>query len=219
MHLAIYGEGGLGHEVLDLVLRIQKGENQIIESIFFIVDDSDKSEYMSYPIVDFEEIKRKYKPGEIEFIIALGEPEHRKRLYERVKNEGYGFKTLIHPSANISPSASIGEGTIIQYCTSISSDTKIGDNCFFQASALIGHDCLIRDHCVVSSHVAISGHVSIGEKTYIAPGVMVKDRVNIGFDSVIGMGAIVQRDIPDNVIALGNPARPMKHKDENKIFK
>lgn len=225
MSLAIYGEGGLGHEVLDLARHIQKETEQITEDIFFVVDDeyivdrANQNEYMSCPIYSFGEICRRFTPEELEFVIALGEPDDRKRLYERVKARGYRFRTLIHPSANISPSAVIGEGTIVQSYSTISSDTKVGKNCFFQSMALLGHDCTVSDHCVVSSHVAVSGHVEIGNNAYIAPGVIVKDRMQIGANSVIGMGSNVQRNIPDNVIALGNPARPMKYKDDNKVFR
>lgn len=225
MDLAIYGAGGLGHEVLDLARHIQEITKQVSESIFFVVDEKYivdglfKNEYMSCPIYGFDNVCNRFSAEEVEFVIALGEPDDRKRLYEQVKEKGYRFKTLIHPSANISPSAVIGEGTIVQSCSTISSDAQVGKNCFFQSMALLGHDCIVNDHSVVSSHVAISGHVKIGDNVYIAPGVMVKDRLQIGSNSVIGMGSNVQRNIPDNVIALGNPARPMKHKDDKKVFR
>lgn len=219
MHLAIYGEGGLGHEVLDLAMRALKDEKEELESVFFVVDIPSKTEYKAHRIFSFEEVCKNYTPQEVEFVIAVGEPEDRMRLYEQVKCRGFSLKTLIHPSANISASAIIGDGTIVQYCASISSDTEIGDNCLLQTVALIGHDCCIKEHCVISSNTAIAGHVTIGNNTYIAPGVIVKDRIQIGANSIVGMGAVVQRDIPDNVIALGNPARPMKNNDDKKVFR
>lgn len=219
MYLAIYGESGLGHEVLDLAIYARNNTDQKDDPIFFVVDNSTRNEYRSCPIFSFEDTQSRFIHDEVEFIIAIGEPDDRMRLYRRVKEKGYKCKTLIHPTAYVSPSAAIGEGTVIQHGVVVSSDAKVGDNCFFQSLALVGHDCAIGDHCVVSSHAAISGNVSIGDNTFIAPGVVIKEKINIGSNSIIGMGAVVQRDIPDNVIALGNPARPMKYKDDNKVFK
>lgn len=85
--------------------------------------------------------------------------------------------------------------------------------------ALLGHDCTVGDHCIISSQVAVSGHAEIGDNVYIAPGVNVRERLQIGSNSVIGMGSDVQRNIPENVIALGNPARAMKYKDDSKVFR
>ena len=219
MYLAIYGESGLGHEVLDLALYALNNANQKAGPIFFVVDNSIRNEYRSYPIFSFEDVSDRFIHEDVEFIIAIGEPNDRMRLYRKVKEKGYKCKTLVHPTAYISPSVAIGEGTVIQHGVVLSSDTKVGDNCLFQSLALVGHDCVIGNHCVISSHAAISGNVSIGDNTFIAPGVVIKEKITIGSNSIIGMGAIVQRDIPDNVIALGNPARPMKYKDDNKVFK
>ncbi len=219
MYLAIYGESGLGHEVLDLAIHALKHMEGELEQIFFVVDNSLRTKYRSFPIFSFEDMTINFIREEVEFIIAVGEPSDKMRLFKKVKENGYRCKTLIHPTAYISPSAVIAEGTVIQHGAVVSSDSKVGANCFFQGMALIGHDCSVGNNCVISSHVAVSGNVNIGDNTYIAPGVVIKEKINIGANSVIGMGAVVQRDIPDNVIALGNPARPMKYKDDGKVFK
>ena len=59
----------------------------------------------------------------------------------------------------------------------------------------------------------------IGDQVYIALNVPVKEETRIGDNSIIGMGAVVLRDIPENVIAMGNPARPIKNKNDSKVFK
>ena len=93
------------------------------------------------------------------------------------------------------------------------------DNVFLGPGVMIGHDCMIHRNSQISSGVAFGGNCVVGEGVYIGMNVPVKEKIKIGANSVIGMGSVVSRDIPDNVIALGNPARVMKYKDDNKVFK
>ena len=218
MKLAVYGAGGLGHEILELALLLQKQKIISFESVFFTADHPQEDHYKSFPVYDVRDIFETCGPSGLKFVIGVGEPSVRERLYHKVADRGYGFATLIHPWASVSPQASIGDGTVIQAWASVSVDTVIGKNCYLQACALTGHDCRIGDHCILSSHTAVSGNVTIGTNTYIAPGVMIKEKITIGDHTVAGMGAVVVRDLPENVIALGSPARPVKRKDNHNIF-
>ena len=64
----------------------------------------------------------------------------------------------------------------------------------------------------------MAGGCVVGCATYIGLSVPVKQGIKIGKNVVVGMGSVVVRDIPDNVIAMGNPARPMKNKDDSRVF-
>ena len=85
--------------------------------------------------------------------------------------------------------------------------------------AIIGHDCIIDSGCQISPMAAIGGHCEIGRGTHLGMNVLIKEGTKIGGNSVLGMGSVVQRDIPENVIALGNPARVMKYKNDTKVFR
>jgi acyl-[acyl carrier protein]--UDP-N-acetylglucosamine O-acyltransferase len=100
----------------------------------------------------------------------------------------------------------------------VSCDVAVGENVLIQPHASLGHDCQIGNHAVLSSFVSLSGECSVGERTYIGMSVPVKETTKIGKDSIIGMGSVVLRDIPDGVIALGNPARPMKENVNKRVF-
>ena len=82
----------------------------------------------------------------------------------------------------------------------------------------IGHDSSIGADSVLSSGVTVCGNCTIGERSFIGVNVPIKEIISIGNDSIIGIGSVVIRDIPDNVIALGNPARPMKNNDDRRVF-
>jgi len=218
MFLGIYGSGGLGREVLELsnqINNISRKWNDII----FIDDTKPEGLFKGHKIYPFEEILKNYKTNDIEIIIAIGEPDVRKKLWNKILEHKYSFATLIHPNVYISENTKIGSGTTICANASISCDVKIGKNVYIQPQTLVGHDCSISNHSVLAPFVSLAGYCNIGEGTYIGMSVPVKEKVNIGSESVIGMGSVVIRDIPDNVIALGNPARVMKENTDKKVFK
>jgi sugar O-acyltransferase (sialic acid O-acetyltransferase NeuD family) len=211
--LAIYGAGGLGREVLELAKIVDKW-NEIV-----FIDDINPDRIVSgMQVYDFEKVVSLYKNAEIEFIIGVGEPNVRKILFDKVKSHNYAFTTLIHPSVFISESTIIGEGCVISENAFISCDIKIERNVYLQPMASIGHDTEISNHCVISTFATLAGECKIGECTYIAMSVPVKEKISIGSGSVIGMGSVVLRDIPDNVVAMGNPARAMKMNETGKVF-
>lgn len=219
MNLVIFGESGLGHEILDLVHQIQEVGIKTYDEIVFADDAKNKTEYNGYKTLLPEVIFKKYSPSTTRFVLAIGEPTIRTKVIRRIKEKGYSFETLIHPSAYVGTNSIIEEGTVIQRDVFVSCDCDIGYNCLLQASSIVGHNVSVGENCIISTNCTISGDVSIGNGTYIAVGVSVIQGATIGNDTIIGMASVVTRDVPDNVVALGNPARPMKHKDGGKVFK
>ena len=215
MILAIYGCGGLGKEIHDLAIRINL-KNKYWSKIFFIDDINEIKKNGDTDVYKFDEIK---KIDNIEFIIAVGEPFLREKLYKKIIENNKKFSTLIDPTAIISPNASIDEGVIIGAFCSVHANAKLGKNCLIQPYSLIGHDVNIGEHSVISTHFCPGGGCKIGNRVYIGMHACVKENVKIGNDSIIGMGACVFNDIKENMIALGNPARPMKTNIEHKVFK
>lgn len=213
MVLGIYGSGGCGREVKDLA-----EVNGLWEELVFIDDINESGIFEGIQRMPFASFCESYDTERAEIIIALGEPEHRIRLYDKVKEKGYPFANIIAPTVQISSSAKLGKGIILKAQVTVSCNTIIEDNVRVESFVAVGHDCIIRKHGQISSGVMMGGGSEVGEGTYIGMNVPIKENVKIGSNSVVGMGSVVQREIPDNVIALGNPARAMKHKDHSRVF-
>ncbi len=216
--LGIYGAGGLGREVFELAIAINSSKQRWSEIIF--IDDGENIENpRGLSIYKFDEIIKKMDVDDIEFCIAIGEPEIRRVLYKKLIKGSMRMATLIHPEVTIPESTVIGVGVVICKFVSITCDINIGENVYIHPMACIGHDATIGNHAVISSFVDVAGNCLVGDCSFLAINVILKQGVCIGDGSIVGLASVVHRDIPDNVIALGNPARPMKNNNEKRVFK
>jgi acetyltransferase EpsM len=142
-------------------------------------------------------------------ICALGST-HRSRFIEQVEGYGMRFATPVHPSAIISTKSTVGEGTIVSPGVIVAAFTHVGRHVLVNRGALLGHDAEIGDYVTVGPGANIAGFSRIGESTYIGMGAMILDQVKVGAHSVVGAGSVVHRDVPDNVMIAGRPARIIK---------
>lgn len=186
----IIGASGHGKVVADIV----RANNDII--VGFLDDDpiktvlGDIDSYINYL--------------DTEFIIAIGDADHRRMISEKLKCAWY---TAIHPSAVISPSASIGEGSVIMANAVVNADAVIGKHCIINTSAIIEHEDLIDDYCHISVGVKLGGMVRIGKMTWVGIGATVNNNISICDNCFIGAGAVVVKDIFVSGKYIGVPAK------------
>ena len=76
--------------------------------------------------------------------------------------------------------------------------------------ASIDHECILGDYVHVSPHATLCGDVQVGEGSWIGAGAVVIPGVRIGKWCVIGAGSVVLHDVPDGVVAVGNPCKIVK---------
>ena len=145
-----------------------------------------------------------------EAIICVGNNRTRKKLAEELSQQGVTFGMGIHPSVIMSKYASVDEGTVIMQEVVIQSCAKIGKHCIVNTSASIDHDNVLGDFVHISPHATLCGEVEVGEGTWIGAGTVVKQCVKIGKWSIIGAGSVVVNDIPDGVLAYGNPCKVIR---------
>ena len=209
--LFVYGKGGFGKEVLDIANRMAT-----FNEIYFIDDfDFDNKTTFNLSYV-FENLINK---GDCYFTIAIGDVNLRNRVIANVISAGGSFATLIDPTAVISPTAQIKEGVIICQLAFVGPDAVIDSYCIVNTAAVIGHDIKISEYCVISPSVNIGGQSEIGKNVYLGMGSIVKEGLKIGENAVLGMGSVLHSDLPGFMLAMGNPARPIRKIDEDfRIF-
>lgn len=214
MVLGIYGSGGAGREVKEIAVELNQWDE-----VIFIDDAIDTDVFKDVRRMSFERFRDEFSVGLAEVVIALGEPKTKSMLYHKIKDSGFKFGNVIHHSAWVSPTATLGKGIVLRAGVVVNADAVIEDNVTVMEQSCIGHDVILRKHCQISGFVIIGGGSEIGEGTYIGLSVPVKDHIRVGSNTIVGMGSVVIREIPDNVIAIGNPARAMKVCDDSKVFK
>jgi sugar O-acyltransferase (sialic acid O-acetyltransferase NeuD family) len=145
-------------------------------------------------------------------IVSVGVNAVRKRIVERLHsgNPGISFGIAIHPSAVVSPSAKLGEGTVIMAGAVVNADAVIGKHCIINTGASVDHECVVGDYCHIAPHATLCGQVHIGEGTLVGVGACVIPCINIGTWCTVGAGAAVINEIFDNMTVVGVPAREVR---------
>lgn len=132
---------------------------------------------------------------------------HRARFIEQAAAHGIPFATLVHPSAHVSRSAQIGEGSLVSAGAIIAAHAQIGRHVIVNRGVLVGHHTRIGDYVTLGPGVNIGGCCEIGTAAYVGIGAIVLDKLAIGARSVVGAGAVVTRPVADRVQVMGVPAR------------
>ena len=95
----------------------------------------------------------------------------------------------------------------------ITPNPTIGNNVVVNTGSQVNHDNIVEDHVYIASGVILSGGVKIGENTLLDDGVIVTLGKKIGKNSLIGAGAVVTKNLEDNIVAYGNPAKVIRLND------
>lgn len=118
--------------------------------------------------------------------------------------------TVVDPSTFVAHSAQIGKGTLLYPNGFVGADAVIGDYVLTLSGAIINHDDVIGDHVVLASGVSLAGQVTVESGCYMGQACTVRQGLRIGAGSLIGMGAVVVKDVPPNSVMVGNPARLLR---------
>lgn len=142
-------------------------------------------------------------------VIGMADAAARKAHCERLN---LTWSTLVHPTAYVHSSVELGSGTVIFAGAVLQPDTKVGNHAIVNTGATVDHDCILEDFVQLAPGVHLSGDVHIAEGAFLGTGASVLQGIGVGAWSVIGAGAVVIRDLPNHVVAVGCPAEIIKAK-------
>lgn len=150
-----------------------------------------------------------------QLVIAIGDPRTRYKVVKKLKEQASPqFATLVHPDVKLSSSVKIGDGTIICSGCILTVDVNVGVHCILNLNTTVGHDSTINNFVTVAPMVSISGCVLIDDFVEVGTAAAIKQGLTIGKGAMLGMGGVLTKNIPNNLVFAGNPAKKLKELPE-----
>ncbi len=204
--LVIWGASGHALVVADIV-RLQ-GTYTIVGFLDDITPNRSNVAFCGSTVLGGSEQLDVLKAQGVEHVLlGFGNCRMRNQLTALLRTQGFSLPIAVHPRAVVASDAIIGAGTVIAAGAVVNPASRIGSSVIVNTCASIDHECTIDDAAHIGPGARLAGRVSIGEEAQIAIGATVNDGISIGKRAIIGAGSVVVRDIPNDVVAYGAPAR------------
>jgi sugar O-acyltransferase (sialic acid O-acetyltransferase NeuD family) len=150
-------------------------------------------------------------------LVAIGGDKGHERLAIQafLRENNTEIINAVHPTAFVAADASLGEGCQVLAQSVIGVEARIGDGCIINTKASVDHECVLGDGVHIAPGATLAGCVEVGNCVMIGAGTVVLPRVRIGYNAIVGAGSIVTKDVPDNAVVVGNPARFLRWQTES----
>jgi len=207
--MLIVGAKGFAIELLEVL----DNTNQLKNLAFY--DDLNPEMKMVFNrfcvLKNENEVEKHFKLFGSDFLLGIGNPFLRNKMYKKFKDLGGNLVTCISPFARIGKyNVKIGLGTNILDNSIISNNVQIGIGCIIYYHAVVTHDCKINDFVEISPSVNILGRCQIESYTHIGANATILPDIAIGRNVKIGAGSVVIHNIPDNSVVVGVPGKVIK---------
>ena len=205
--ILIIGAGGHSNVVEDTLI-----EQGIFKEIVFLDDNFNNNRTLLSETKNIMGSSRliynkKFRSNFKYAFVAISDPVKRLKLIDELENLEYKIPIIIHPTAWLSKSVSLGVGSIILSQSTIQTGVKGGKGLIINNSCSIDHDSFLGNGVHIAPGANIAGSVYIGDRSWIGIGASVIENIKIGSDVKIGANAAVIRNIPNSVTAVGVPAK------------
>jgi acetyltransferase EpsM len=207
--ILLYGGGGHGKTLIDLVRAAGKYR------VLAILDDglAVGTVVMGVPVLGGEEmLPEVYRHGLRLAINGVGGINHyevRLRVFELLKEAGFGFPTLVHPTAWIEPSAGLYDGAQVLANSYISSEARVGFGTVINAGVVVSHECRLGQVVNLSPGAMLAGGVTVEDYAQIGMAATVNLNICIGSRARVGNGATVKADVPAGTVVRAGTIWPV----------
>lgn len=211
MNIIILAAGEQGR----MTLSIQRNSGkQDVRVVGFIDDDPGLKgkEVMGVPVLGcWKDIDALIQEHHVEgFVVGLGDNCLRKEKFQELTSKGLKPATIIHKTAIIDSSVTIRAGTTVNAGAIINLGTTIGDNCIINTGVILEHDNVVENHCNISPGAVTAGGVRIETLATVGMNSTILDDLIVGRNAFVGAGAVLIRNVEENKVVVGNPAKILR---------
>jgi UDP-perosamine 4-acetyltransferase len=201
--LVILGAGGHGRSLVELLRALGGWE------LVGLVDGAPPvGPVLGVPVLGDEAVlPGLWSAGVRHAVVAIGNNAARLAAAERLRALGFGFPSLVHPSAVLAGSASLGQGVVVLPRVVLGAGARVGDFAILNSGCIVEHDADIGAGAHVAPGAVLPGHVTVGARAMLGAGCCCVVGARIGADAVVGAGAAVTQEVPAGAMVGGVPAR------------
>jgi len=201
LDLVIVGAGGFGREVYQWARAAFDPAEYQVKGFLSNRPDDLKGRQIEAAVLGNDESYR-IEPGD-RFLFAIGRPEIKRHMIERLKARGARFATLIHPTAVVAATAEIGEGVVVcPFCT-VSDHVRLEDFAMLNFYASVGHDARIGRYAILSPYATVNGFSVLGEEAFLGSHVTVTAGRKLGDGVRVSANVAVHADVPPRTLVYG----------------
>lgn len=216
--IGIVGTGGFAREVAPIAKAMMLHKNVSEEfEVVFVSNASEISDASinGYAVLSEAEFLKSEVNVEKYFNIAIADSKLREKIANKFTSASIQPFTVICKTATLLDECEVGEGAIICTQSIMTSNVKIGKYFHSNLNSYIAHDCVIGNFVTFAPNVHCNGNVIIHDHAYIGTGAILKQGTEtkpliIGEGAIVGMGAVVTKDVAPYTVVIGNPAKPMQ---------
>lgn len=167
------------------------------------------SEVLGLPVLGGDEAVFDRSAADFRLVSGIGSTAstaQRQAIHERFVERGYGFATVVHPTASVADGVSLGDGTVVMAGAVVQPRCRIAENVIINTGAQVDHNGNIGAHCHIAPGAVLSGNVTVGDGAHVGSGAVIIQGVTIGATAVCAAGAVVIRNVDIGTTVAGNPA-------------
>ena len=186
------------------------------------VPDDVETSHVSYLIPSMRVMEYSYDaypdyPLESSYLMGVYSPTSKQRVYqffyERYGIHSMCYQNVISNHAILPHIYTIGHGCFISHQCVIGPRSTLHHFVTINRNSSIGHHCTLHDFVTISPGVNMASHCVVGENTFLGIGATILNGITIGKNVVIGAGSVVTKDVPDNTVYYGSPAKYIRDND------